>query len=298
MTTATIIAQGKTFTNYIGKDRFLGQYPGAVVAYSMRHIGSSYVGPLIRARRSLDSKEQDFYAVDGWINVGELKAFALNGDVFISIWYDQSGNGHHAIQPNQVAQPRIVKSGNIDVFGSRMCAFFDGIDDFMPLPEKICETFNSDESAFSVYTSFLYGDGNTVNIFSVSSKSNITPNSNNILTLQALRKGKNIGLYSQNTANIVNDAVSTTGLQNGRPVAAGFLRKDKEITLIDGNITTQAWVDMGDVNYKLATVGGLRRGTNEELLASEIKIGELIIYNKSSSSLSDEITSNIQTAFQ
>ena len=297
MTTATIIAQGKTFTNYIGKERFLGQYPGAIVAYSMRHIGTSYVGPLIRVRRSLDSKEQDFYAVDGWVSVSELKAFALNGDVFISIWYDQSGNGSHAIQPNKAAQPRIIAAGIVDSFGSRLCARFDGTDDFMPLPESVCSIFNTGTADYSLYATALYGGMSASNIFTLSSKTSTTSIENNYILHQVNAESRSNVWLSRSNDEIVK-AVSNTDPVYNKVVSSAFVRSAMKMTLIDqGGVKSTQINNQGVQNYKLATLGTFRWGTNEDITPVFIKIGEFILYDKSNLSLSEEITANIQNSF-
>ncbi|MEY1539815.1 arabinofuranosidase catalytic domain-containing protein [Providencia rettgeri] len=298
MTTATIIAQGKTFTNFIGKERLLGKYPGAVVAYSMRHIGTSYVGPLIRVRRSLDSKEQDFYAIDGWISVSELKAFVGQGSGYVSIWYDQSGNSNHAIQQTPAAQPAIIINGVISSFGSRMCAFFDGVDDFMPLPESICALFNSGNGDYGIYASCLYGLNITASLLALSSKTNPDPEQNNFMLYQTNRRSKSIGMYVQNYNGRTNDILSATNAVSNRVYGICFARENMQIKLIDqGGSKTEAVINLGQQNYKLVTMGGVRRGTNEELIATDIKVGEFIIYDKSHMSMSEEITANIQNAF-
>ncbi|HGO6780991.1 hypothetical protein, partial [Klebsiella aerogenes] len=79
ISTTSIIAPDVEFTNYIGKGNFLGEYPDALAAYSLRKIGTRYMGPIIRIRRSTDNKEQDFFDRFGSVNIDEIKSFVGTG---------------------------------------------------------------------------------------------------------------------------------------------------------------------------------------------------------------------------
>lgn len=95
--------------------KFIQRFKGAALAYSLRSLNSKYISGqpdyVIRVRRSNDD-ERDFTADEitdgtllGW--VGTLPIH--NG--FVSIWYDQSGNGKHATQGSEDKQPKIVDGG-------------------------------------------------------------------------------------------------------------------------------------------------------------------------------------------
>lgn len=109
-------------------------FAGAAAAYSLRIPGgSTYSGPLIRARRSTDNAELDIGAVaiadingDRWLDTSALLAFAGAGSAFDTTWYDQSGNGRHATQADPAAQPRIVNGGVLDAENSKPSIFGGG----------------------------------------------------------------------------------------------------------------------------------------------------------------------------
>ena len=91
---------------------FLDLYPGASVAYSLSNLRYDYTEPVVRVRRSNDSTEKDFYATE--ISDGSLASWVGEGnDGFVTIWYDQSGNGEDAYQTIEANQPKIVISGNV-----------------------------------------------------------------------------------------------------------------------------------------------------------------------------------------
>jgi hypothetical protein len=99
------------YSTQISQQKLLDIYTDAIGAYSLYSLNSSYTGPIIQVRRSSDNQENNFYADD--INNGNLLSWVNNSEGFISRWYDQSGNGKHAIQNTANLQPKIVSSNSI-----------------------------------------------------------------------------------------------------------------------------------------------------------------------------------------
>ena len=105
-----------------------GVFGGAAAVYSVRiPSGSTYIGALLRVRRSSDNAEQDFGAVaapdtngDRWLEDTALLAFVGAGNSgFVTTWYDQSGNGRHATNATAASQPRIVNAGVLETVNGR-----------------------------------------------------------------------------------------------------------------------------------------------------------------------------------
>lgn len=104
----------------------LDTYTGAYLAYSVRKINSSYTGSAMRVRRSSDNTEQDIgFTSSGDLNESTLLAFVGAGSGFVSVWYDQSGNGRNATQTTASAQPRIVNAGVVDKKSGKPALFFN-----------------------------------------------------------------------------------------------------------------------------------------------------------------------------
>lgn len=98
----------------------LDTYSGAVGAYSLRALSSSYTGPLLRIRRSSDNGELDVYAKrDGTLDTDALETFCAATDGFVVTWYDQSGNGNDAEQPSAAAQPQLVTAGSVNLSNTK-----------------------------------------------------------------------------------------------------------------------------------------------------------------------------------
>ena len=103
----------------------LDVYPGAAVAYSLRKIAVATTN-VIRVRRSSDNVEQDFTAAQ--ITDGTLLAFTgtgLTNDGFVTIWYDQSGNGNNATQTTANLQPKLVSAGVVITDNGKPSIQFD-----------------------------------------------------------------------------------------------------------------------------------------------------------------------------
>ncbi len=109
---AELAATWDVLKGYSGRDTDLGiarRFGGAAAAYSLRDIGAMN-GRVVRVRRDSDDAEEDFSA--NQIASGALENFVGSGnDGFVSIWYDQSGNGFDMTQGSATLQPFIIQNG-------------------------------------------------------------------------------------------------------------------------------------------------------------------------------------------
>ncbi len=101
-------------------------------ALSLRVLESDYNGALIRLRRSSDNAEQDF----GWgdnniVDIAAINAWRGGANVFVVVWYDQSGLGRNAIQNTRNFQPRFIPDANRPYF------FGDGVNDRLDINTSI-----------------------------------------------------------------------------------------------------------------------------------------------------------------
>lgn len=104
----------------------------ASVAYSLRKLSSSYVGFAIQVRRSNDNATQDIgFTSGGDLDTSALLAFVGSNNGFVTIWYDQSGNGRNLTQTNLSRQPSIINKGVIYRRNSLPTIYHDNVDDGM-----------------------------------------------------------------------------------------------------------------------------------------------------------------------
>ena len=76
-------------------------------AFSMRVLESDYNGALIRLRRDSDNLEEDFFCNDNDIvDVDAINTWRNGANVFVTVWYDQSGLNRNAVQNINNRQPR------------------------------------------------------------------------------------------------------------------------------------------------------------------------------------------------
>ena len=81
------------------------------VAFSVRKVASRYRGACMRVRRAVDNAELDVGFVQTRLDIEELLEFCAGFDGFVSVWYDQTGQGRHATQADPALQPRVVRGG-------------------------------------------------------------------------------------------------------------------------------------------------------------------------------------------
>ena len=112
-------------------------YSTPTAIYSLRLVNKEWFArSVINVRRS-DNVEKEFTALDiesgtmgDWITSGGLVA----RDAFVTTWYDQSGNGHHASQSADASQPKIWDSSTgLVTEGGRPAIEFDGSDDYLTI---------------------------------------------------------------------------------------------------------------------------------------------------------------------
>lgn len=109
-------------------------------AFSMRIIESNYNGPLIRLRRSNDNAEMDFYCADNDIvNIDTINNWRTGANVYVVIWYDQSGLNRNATQTTTNRQPRFFTDITMPYFQG------DGNNDYLVIdtPNGIQDVTNN-----------------------------------------------------------------------------------------------------------------------------------------------------------
>lgn len=76
-------------------------------ALSMRVLESDYEGPLVRLRRASDNQEMDFsWGDNDIVDINAINTWRGTSNVYLVIWYDQSGLNRNAVQPTTSRQPQ------------------------------------------------------------------------------------------------------------------------------------------------------------------------------------------------
>src|SRR6218665_2742459 len=107
------------------------------LAYSLRRLRTGYGGSAVKVRRVSDQETREIgFTLAGVIDAEAFKTFISFGTpnstrAYVSIWYDQSGNGYNAVQTVAASQPELILSN------SGLEVKFDGVDDFLDVQKKI-----------------------------------------------------------------------------------------------------------------------------------------------------------------
>jgi len=125
-------AKGLSGSNTLDKIGLSGSTPAAA-AYSLRQLSSTYTGPDLRVRAGTTNAEADVaFDKNGILSAASVVTVTLGGtsgfsigqtmpfstfyglqDVFVTTWYDQSGNALNFTQTYLSEQPVIVQAGVI-----------------------------------------------------------------------------------------------------------------------------------------------------------------------------------------
>jgi hypothetical protein len=96
--------------NFPGFTGFLDLNPGALAAYSLRRLSGNYNGPIINIRRASDNATADIgFDSSNYLDIDAITAFVPTPqNVFVTTWYDQSGNGYDLENSTTATQPLIA----------------------------------------------------------------------------------------------------------------------------------------------------------------------------------------------
>jgi hypothetical protein len=297
---ASLLATGTTTAdltvNAPSDSLLLDLYPNAATAYSLRKLRTAYTGSAVRVRASTSGAEGDVsFDVNSTISasstvtitavgtsglsIGQQVTFSTfwnaggsNQNVFVTTWYDQSGNARDAAQTTQANQPQIVSSGVIILSGSRPSISFDDINDFMvnnmisiTSNFSLIAVINSDSKDFSVY----YGSNKDIEFGTTIG-----------YVLDAYR------IQSESSILIIQPVSLLYSLFfNYRNNTSGFLYQNNSLKG-QGNVSG---------NFELQVIGGRQTQNN---LYYDGKIQELITYTNNQSSNRVAIETNINTHYE
>jgi hypothetical protein len=109
--------------------------------------------------RTSDGAELDIGFIGEDLDVVTLLAFVGLANGEIVIWYDQSGNGRHAVSPTAASRPRIVVNGVLQTQNGKPEIRFDGVDDYLAAASPLIDTTHS---LFILFTPTIENEFGTV----------------------------------------------------------------------------------------------------------------------------------------
>jgi hypothetical protein len=108
--------------------------------------------------RTSDNSQLDIGFIGEDLDIVTLLAFVGSDNGEIVIWYDQSGNGRHAVS-TAGRRPRIVSNGVLQTEGGKPAILFDGVDDYLAAPSPLIDTTHS---LFVLFTPTIENEFGTV----------------------------------------------------------------------------------------------------------------------------------------
>jgi hypothetical protein len=265
------------------KNGLLDIYTGAAAAYSLRNLAgrAGKTANVVRVRRSSDNTEQDFTATQ--VTDGSLATFCGAGNGFVRTWYDQSGNGHDAIQTTTANQPQIVSSGVLVTENSKPSLIFDGTNDRLV---NSTLSYSQPDTAFAVCKrDSATGSADTI-FDSYNNVQHVLYNTGTVETTnQRYALAANVPLQGSAFAGASLSIIS--GLFNGAT------------SLLHANGSQIASGNAGSNGLSGLSIGNLRGNPSPAIGGYEFtgKISELILYASNQSANRTAIESNINAHY-
>ena len=219
---------------------FLDTFTGASLGLSLVRLRKEYTGSAIKVRRSSDNNELDIGFVNNELDTASLLDFVGSGNGFVSIWYDQSGEGNNLLQTLASIQPQIVSNGSLILENGKPCIDFLG-SKFMALDSFQAGEFPYDYITYAVVSQKQLG------------KNYIYDSSNrHALTTDGFNFGDVVnGLIKTVSSN--NGVSQNNVLQNGQILISALQSEqstlhinnvDKSDIVIEGNIDQGSFTDL------------------------------------------------------
>lgn len=273
----------------------LDAYGGAVAAYSLRKLSSTYTGNCIRVRRSSDNTEQDIGFVANVLDSTSLLTFCGSGNGFVTTWYDQSGTGRNNTQTTASLQPQIVVSGVVNKLNNKPSILWSDTSDKYMLS-------NSAITATSLTIAAVY-----------SSKSYYS--FTKLLSIGSDQPGSGVAYITFSGGDQydfkLNDFVFFgNGYNLGTPriVSFGKLHPDNLQTygfLNSNSGSSNMYINGSEISYRVQQTGNINVGNgflrlgNSDIYAQQLRgnMQEIIIYASNQSSNRAGINTNINTYY-
>ena len=110
-------------------------YGDVTAYYSLRKFTEAETLNAIRVRKEVSSVDEETdigFDSNGDLDTTALLSFASDadgGNVYVTIFYDQSGNGNNATNATESEQPLVVSGGTLVSENGKAAIDFDGVDD-------------------------------------------------------------------------------------------------------------------------------------------------------------------------
>lgn len=298
-------------TAFVGdKTQLPGYFPlidtVPLFAGGVRKLIKSYSGPLLQVRRSSDNTTQDIYPdSQGQLDSASLLTFAGVGSAYVSIIYDQSGNGNNLTRISLSGQPIIVNSGTLNKVSGKPSIYFSDSAKAMSFSQSVSIALSGCSFvASSMVVQFPSAPKSQVSLFSFYDSSNhrrfscgIGYNSQDFNKYQCF--SNNTSSVEQTTTTVVENDSNIYG--NNNIVTSWVDFSNKKIGIMLDCTTPQVMNIPGGVMANVdntGIVGAARWSSGSPIEAALFNLSEMILVNKNSSYIKTSIPSNQVSTYQ
>jgi hypothetical protein len=223
-------------------------------------------------------------------NIGRYYNIDGFRDVFVTKWFDQSGNFNHAENSTSTEQPQIVDGGSVITEGTtpKPAIDFDGVDDLLDIGQSI--DLYSLASEWSIFMDAKIQD------YTLQSFQRVLQNDSSLSSSDIP-----LGIQFRDTGDVYffnNGSVDSTTITSAtqRNLVSFIKRSSDTIYAING---TSATGTKGSVDFTAGledtTIGNSPNGTTRP---AKLKTAELIIFDSDQSSNRTDIENNINKHFK
>ena len=203
----------------------LNTFQPIMIGYSLRKLITAYSGNAVRVRRSSDNTEANIgFTPTGDFDEAALRTFAGSGNAFVTIWYDQSGNGKNMTQTNTGYQPQILFNGSLKYINSRPTIdFYSNKGVFFNTTTKMASAsvvIKSEYTNWPSYHAILDGGGRIGGLLE-SGNTNFHGNQNPVALWKNGTSLSNYSLAPTNSPMVVS-FTSTLAASNGNASGLGI----------------------------------------------------------------------------
>jgi hypothetical protein len=268
-----------------GSGVLAGSYSDLAAAYSLRKVVPGYAGDAIEIQSGSVSQSIGFDSF-GDLDVASIASFAGSGDAFVKTWFDQSGNNYHATQSVAANQPKIYSGslGSVILENGKPSVQFDGINDFLPIPNS-GNLISSQQ--FSIFT---INSSNTISSGLKEIISNWDAGNGNSATSIFLGINNNVVRFTDNFQSAGNYGVIST-----RKILTAINSTSNAITYLNNSTLTTKGSSLSLRNLTTNYVIG-RQGTGTFEYWNGT-IDEIILYSSDQSSNRTYIENNINSYY-
>ena len=266
--------------NYYGitLSGILNDYPGAAAGYSLRRLSATYTGSAVKVQDDVGGATFDIgFDSSGQLDTRALIGYGGSNDVFVTTWYDQSGNGNDATQGTSANRPKI----------------YDGTTGVVTNSNGKPAIYSDDSATYQTLNSSVSGISTTFTHFSV-----LEPRTIKASRDAVYRVNSAIDLYGNGRiyeANGVADTAVSPAFTTGNVYIHSLDRKSSEVVFYGNG--SQIGQESGAAPSN--TYSSIRFFSSGNSTANTFNgyVSELIFYTASKTDDRTDIEDNINTFY-